>query len=113
MSYQTIRNTAERDPTFETEIQEAEDAARAELEKRFFSGSKDDWKAARAFLERKYYEEWAQRRPDSIEVRQLARHLPSLVSIVLEFTAQEKHQELRDRVDRWLEALLAADDRTA
>lgn len=107
--YQTLLSEIERDEGFQKQIAEAEDCGRAKLEERFFAASADDWKAAKAFLERKYHEDWAQRRPDSIDVRQLARHLPALVAIVLEFTAKERHDELKEKVDRWLENLLDND----
>jgi len=109
VSFPTFLAERERDPEFSQAITKAEDTARAKLEERFFAASKDDWKAAERFLSRKYYEEWAQRKPDAIEIRKLMRHFTALVSGILEFLKEGRHEEFKFWFQNWIDRVLSDD----
>lgn len=104
-----LRDRMAEEPTFAERIENAERKARGELEKRFYAASKKDWKAAKEYLSRKYFEDWAQRRPDAIDIRKFSMHLPKLTAIVMEISDQSKHAELVEKVNQWVEGLLSDD----
>lgn len=111
MSFQTFLNEIERDPEFANQVAAAEDHARGVLEQTVFkaaSGRKADWKAAIAYLERKF-DEWAKKRPDSISLRKFTRHMGTLVPGLLGFVASERQDEFRTWFQLWLDNVLADD----
>lgn len=107
-----LRNRMAEDKPFAQQVENAENQCRAMLEERFFkasAGKNADWKAAKEFLSRRFFEDWAQRRPDAIDLRKFSMHLPKLTAIVMELTDQSKHAELVEKVNQWVEGLLADD----
>lgn len=112
--HQTLLNEMDRDPAFKREVDDAQEHARATLEQRFFdaSGGKEgDWKAAMQMLSRRYPDDWAQRRPDAIEIRKLVAHFTAFASGVVEFVEAEKQEPFKAWFQNWVDKVLA-DDRS-
>jgi hypothetical protein len=112
--YPTFLNELERDPKLAADVAAAEDHCRGVLEQTVFTAAagskkeKPDWKAAIAYLERKF-DDWARKRSDAIGLRKFMRHLSDLITGVLAFLPAEQHDAFKVWFQGWLDGVLADD----
>lgn len=107
---QTLFNEKQRDPTLAEEVDQAIEASRGALEERLFAASKGkegDWKAAKEYLSRRWPDDWAQRRPDAIEVRKLLPRFTELVTGTIERLPADEREAYKTWFQNWIDRLLA------
>ncbi|HEY5312092.1 MAG TPA: hypothetical protein VIK18_06215 [Pirellulales bacterium] len=100
----TISNTAERDPGFSAQLDQAEGQHELLYLRNIQAAAKKEqyWRAAAWMLERRYPERYAQRRPGAITVEQIIELLSQFAEIVVQ---ELPHHDDQQRVLGRLELL--------
>jgi hypothetical protein len=105
----TIVNEARRDRQFSEGLIEAEADGELALVVKVQQASKGqclgDWKAAAWMLERKHWQNWAKRQPDSMTPQQVSAALLQIVTLLLATLPAEYHARVKEAVDQFLACL--------
>lgn len=103
MSYSTLQAELKRSVDFASKVQVAEAAGKVAMIQLVAKAAGDDWKAAAWLLERKYYEEWAKRDPQSVSFAQFSSAVFSVLASVIRFVPADQHDALKSEVERIIE----------
>jgi hypothetical protein len=96
VSPRTVRREAKADANFAQDKKRATIAGKMRLLQRITDASEQHWQAAAWLLERRFWKEFARRRPDAITPEELAEKAASLVGLALAYISRDQHQAFRD-----------------
>jgi hypothetical protein len=98
VSPRTVRREAEADANFAQDKKRATIAGKMRLLQRITDASEQHWQAAAWLLERRFWKEFARRRPDALTPEEVAALAADLVAVALRFIPEESRQAFREAV---------------